>query len=219
MEKDRSSKTLAIIALVVAVAGLSLGFAAFASNLEISPSADVTPDDSTFKVVFTESNPVNVGDDNKITPELTGATAEDAEISGETTLTGINAHFTAPNQTVTYRLYAHNAGELKAYLNAITFSKEKPVCTAKEGAKGATQATVNTACANISIKVSVGDTTNIQGTTDLRNTHELAVDGYEEVVVEIHYGGTKEQQADGDFTVDFGNITLEYNATGTATQS
>ena len=35
MEKDRGTKVIAIVALIVAVVGLSLGFAAFSSTLTI----------------------------------------------------------------------------------------------------------------------------------------------------------------------------------------
>ena len=51
MEKNRQIKILSIVALVLAIAGMSLGFAAFSSTLTISSSATVTPNSNDFKVV------------------------------------------------------------------------------------------------------------------------------------------------------------------------
>lgn len=51
MEKDRRIKILSIVALVLAITGMSLGFAAFTSTLTISSSATVTPNSDDFKIV------------------------------------------------------------------------------------------------------------------------------------------------------------------------
>ena len=51
MEKTRQIKILSIVALVVAIAGMTLGFAAFSTTLSISSSATVTPNSDDFKVV------------------------------------------------------------------------------------------------------------------------------------------------------------------------
>ena len=56
MERDRSAKIIAIVALCIAIVGLSIGFAAFSSNLTISSSANVKPDPSSFDVNFSTSN-------------------------------------------------------------------------------------------------------------------------------------------------------------------
>ena len=50
MEKERQVKLLSIIALVVAITGMTLGFAAFSTTLNISSSATVTPNSSDFKI-------------------------------------------------------------------------------------------------------------------------------------------------------------------------
>ena len=50
MEKSRTSKIIAVVALVVAVLGLSLGFAAFSNTLTISSSATVSPDSGDFDI-------------------------------------------------------------------------------------------------------------------------------------------------------------------------
>ena len=62
MEKERHIKILSIIALVLAIAGMSLGFAAFSTTLNISSSASVTPNSDNFNIIF--CNSINIGDCN-----------------------------------------------------------------------------------------------------------------------------------------------------------
>lgn len=50
MEKGRQVKILSILALIIAVLGMTLGFAAFSTTLSIASSADVTPSSEDFKL-------------------------------------------------------------------------------------------------------------------------------------------------------------------------
>ena len=50
MEKVRQVKVLSIFALVLAILGMSLGFATFSSTLNISSSATVSPNSEDFKM-------------------------------------------------------------------------------------------------------------------------------------------------------------------------
>ena len=50
MEKDRSVKVISIFALVIAITGMSLGFAAFSASLDLASNAFVSPDSATFNV-------------------------------------------------------------------------------------------------------------------------------------------------------------------------
>ena len=52
MEKNNGVRMLAAFALVVAVAGLSLGFAAFSTSLKIDPAANVTTGTNNWNVGF-----------------------------------------------------------------------------------------------------------------------------------------------------------------------
>ena len=113
---------------------------------------------------------------------------------------------------MTYSFYAHNAGKYDAFLNAVTYANvdgdtATKVCTAGVG----TDATmVEAACNGISVTVKVGSDT-YTGSNDSIADHLLAIDGYEEVVVTIKYASDA-TRADGDFTVDFGDITLTYGS-------
>ena len=213
MERERSTKIIAIIALCVAVVGLSIGFAALSNNLTINSKAKVSPNASDFDVNFSSSN----------TSELDGvvsgvgtnsATAEDATIdnSDSPTITGLKANFTEPGQKVTYSFYAHNAGKYAAYLNNVTYANVSgktatKVCSAGDG----TDATmVEAACNGISVSVKVGNDT-YTGSMDSITNHSLDLDDYEEVVVTIEYASNA-SRTDGDFEVAFGDITLTYDS-------
>ncbi len=213
MERDRSAKVIAIVALCVAIVGLSIGFAAFSSNLTISSSANVTPDPSSFDVNFSTSNTSEL--DGTVTGVGTNsATAEDATIdnSASPTITGLKANFTEPGQKVTYSFYAHNAGKYAAYLNSVAYSNvsgetSTKVCTA---GKDTDESMVALACNGISVSVKVGNETYTGSKSDVEN-HLLAINAYEEVVVTIEYASDA-KRADGDFEVSFGDITLTYNS-------
>ena len=213
MERDRSAKIIAIVALCVAVAGLSIGFAAFSNDLKIESNATVTPNPNDFDVNF------STVDTSEIAGTVTGvgtnsATAEDATIdnSGSPKITGLRANFTEPGQKVTYSFYAHNAGKYAAYLNSVTYANVSgktatKVCTAGEG----TDATkVEAACNGISVSVEVG-TEKYTGSMDTISNHLLNIDAYKPVVVTIEYNSGA-SRADGDFEVAFGDITLTYDS-------
>ena len=50
MEKSQRTKILTIIVLAIGVIAMSLGFAAFSVNLNVSSSATVTPNEEDFKI-------------------------------------------------------------------------------------------------------------------------------------------------------------------------
>ena len=213
MERDRSAKIIAIVALCVAIVGLSIGFAAFSSNLTISSSANVKPDPSSFDVNFSTSNTSEL--DGTVTGVGTNsATAEDATInnSGSPTINGLKATFTEPGQKVTYSFYTHNAGKYAAYLNSVTYANVSGKTATKECTPGVdTDATmVDAACTGISVSVKVGSDT-YTGSMDSISNHLLAINAYEPVVVTIEYNSGA-SRADGDFEVAFGDITLTYDS-------
>ena len=227
MEKDRKTKMIAIAALIVGVVGLSLGFAAFSNTLTIKSSAEVTPDDSIFNVDFSKQSGSVV--DGTVTPTLspTGGPAEfvgsDATIdnTNDPVIRNLHATFTEPGQSVTYNFYTKNAGALKAYLKNVTFANVSgqsttKVCAPKTGSQNpATASLVNAACSGISLTMTLGSesftASKARAEFTSATAHDLEVDGYEAVTVVISYASGS-AQADGDFDVSFGDITLLYSS-------
>lgn len=245
MEKERGGKTIAIVALLIGVVGLTIGFAAFSNTLTIRSSAEYTPDDSIFNVDFS-STTGSVVDGNlaptTLTPATNGPTGATATIdnSSDPVITGIKATFTEPGQSVVYEFYTRNAGQMKAFLRSVTFGNASPAAgtangleTVGSGFKTCTQlnktntpatdnpATVTTmtaACEDINLTLKVGTNDTMTGSTVRTNfvpaatAHDLEVSGEEKVTLTISYPAGSDR-ADGDFTVNFGDITFVYAST------
>ncbi len=215
MEKNRNAQVIAIVALVVAVLGLSVGFASFSNVLNIQASANVKPDSSTLNVDFSSSiDSVTVAE---ITPTATPnsivTTNATIDNSADPTISNLSATFTEPGQSVVYKFYAYNAGELNAYLKSIVYanaagSNATKVCTAKEGT---TDALVQKACENILVKVKVGNELETATGKASITGHSLAKKTGEMITVTLEYAAGAER-TDGDFSVVFGNITLNYSS-------
>ena len=216
--RNNSSKVIAIAALIIAIVGLSIGFAAFSNTLKISSSAEVKPDESNFDINFssvnTEEKDGTVKATANVTDEKVGGDDATIDNTAAPTITGLHAKFTEPGQEVTYSFYAHNNGKLDGYLKSVTFANaagatnnETKICTAVTGTR---QDLVDEACKGISISVKV-DTTTFTGSQAGIASHLLEVGQYEPVVVTIKYAEGS-GVADGDFDVAFGDITLMYNS-------
>ena len=219
MEKDRSTKIIAIAALLIGIVGLSLGFAAFSNTLTITSSAEVKPDASTFNVDFSATTSGDKSED-PVTPVLTptgvtGFTATNGTIdnSSDPKITGLHATFTEPGQKATYTFSAKNIGEYESFLKSITFSNVTGGSTTKvcTPGTGTTAALVTAACEDITLSIKVGNEAVATGSVASISNHSLAVEANDPIVVTIEYasGG---HRADGDFTVAFGDITLTYSS-------
>ena len=217
MIENKAYKVMIVLALVLGVVGVTLGYAAFSNTLTISSAAEVTPDSSKFNVDFSSTD-LSVAT-NPVTPVLTpnnvtGFTATNGTINNtsDPTVTGIKATFTEPGQQATYTFYAYNAGEYIAYLNSLTFSGSK-TCQAITPQTGtaATDSLVQAACAGITLTATVGTTGPTATTVDNITGHTLGIGDAEQVVVEIEYAANS-AIADGDFEVSFPDIVLNYGS-------
>ena len=206
--KERKYQIISVVALILGIIGVTIGYAAFSSVLTIQSSAEVTPDSSAFNVDFSSSS--SAVQTSPITPTLspaTGFTATNATIDNTTdpVISNLHATFTEPGQSATYSFYAYNAGEYLAYLNSITFDGTK-TCTAKTGT---TQSLVNSACNGISLSVQVGTEAATTASVASITGHTLATSTAEPVVVVISYAAGS-ALADGDFDVAFPDVVLTY---------
>ena len=212
MEKDRSSRIIAIIALVIAVLGVSLGFATYAQNMTITQNATVKGVEGNFVVGFS-TNDSDILPGSVTASGTGGATGENATLIN-TTVSNLNATFTndlAEAQNVSYEFYVYNKGSLDAYLKKVTFSKQKPTCASVPDGNVARDDLVQAACENISIKITIGDHEyNATNTANPITDMELKVKKAVKVKVDLSYTNTT--PVDGDFKVDFRNITLNYSS-------
>lgn len=216
LSRYRTKQRYSLAILAVFVSFLSIGFAAFSDTLTISSNAIVKPDSSSFRVVFSSSSTSLLT--NSITGEgAGGAEGGTASISndGDTpTISDLTAKFTSAGQSVVYTFYVHNAGAYTAYLDSITYNQvdgeaSSKVCTAIDSSN-TTSSLLTAACNDITLTVAVGNT-EASGTMSSISGHTLAKNGFEKVVVTISYADN-DHLADGDFTVEFGDIGLTFSS-------
>lgn len=121
MEKTRKYGLSVLLVLLVAVAGISIAFAAIQSELNITGTGQVTG--SEFNVVFENltTTPTIVGgiDEHEVT--FVSPTLSDYMIEG------FEVEFTEPNQSVEFTFDVRNTGDWDAEIGA--FSKTAPTCT------------------------------------------------------------------------------------------
>ena len=129
MEKDRTYRTISVIALIVAVVALSIGYAAFSTSLSISSSATVDVNNNLFEgqVVYTK-NTYNGNYVDLVTCEdatTSNFNSSDTWLSNitlssdKTTISNINVPFTEPGQRVILKFTVTNLSEdFNAYLES-----------------------------------------------------------------------------------------------------
>lgn len=135
MEKDRRAKLIAVIALVIAVIGLSIGFAAYSTTLTIGGSATVKA--SSWKIMFENlSASVPTG----TATEVTAPTIN----NNDTNIGDYSVSFTTPGDTISYTFDITNDGTFNAEISSLTIPT--PTCT---GTGDNAEVDASNVCSNI----------------------------------------------------------------------
>lgn len=216
----RRNRNLLLIILVIAVSFMTVGFAAFSSELTISSSAIVKPDASAFRVVFSSGGTEYLTND--VSGTATGdATAYKANIANDgdsPTIKNLTATFTGPGESVKYEFYVYNSGAYVAYLTDIKFNNVDgeslpKVCTAIDSSS-VTETLMNNACNDISVTVDIGNNS-VTSSTSMISGNSLDKNAFKKVTVTIKYEDNG-NSSDGDFKVEFGDIKFTYSTVDTA---
>ncbi len=153
MKKQIDRKLLVIIVLLIGVGMLSVGLAAFSSNLNIKSSTTVSPSSENFKLELSCSK--DGADECELAPtsnnsELVEKSSKAIiENNGDSlVIRNLNFYFTEPGQDLAYTFYVRNIGNLDAYVEHfgqrnIEGYNRAIRCTAGEGTS---QALVNQLC-------------------------------------------------------------------------
>lgn len=213
MKKNNSYKLIEVLSLIVAVIGLTLGFAAYSTSVKVE-NLHVKPDKDTFVVKFSSSETSTESNRPIDGVASNGARAEVARIvsDNKTALAHLKARFTAPGQKVVYTLYAHNVGDYDAFLKTITFSNalgSSNFKSCRPYSADTSTSLVMAACEDISLKVEVGDSLVADGSVADISGHSLEVDDNEPIIITIEYDPNG-RRSDGEFEVEFGKVTLTY---------
>ena len=113
MEKQRKIKILSVVALIVAVLGLTVAFAALSQTLTINGTANINT--ASWDIHF-ENLESGVGGDAVVNGE---------PVINRTTITGINVTLTKPNDIVQITADIVNAGTINAKIGSVEVS---PLC-------------------------------------------------------------------------------------------
>ena len=232
MEKSRKVKMLSIVALVLAITGMSLGFAAFSSTLTISSSATVTPNEEDFSISFlgTDENG-EFTSSTLIYPLLEdGATGSVATLTGgkSASISNMNVSFTEPGQSVTYAYMSLNTGKYDAYFKSWQFRLLSGMSDVIECVPATnsevTEELMYNACEDIDIRyqlLSSNENTLMDGyarenfavagtsVVNLGRDFVVTPGDYGIMVITIEYAGNGDR-ADGDFEVKIADIIGEY---------
>ena len=220
MEHNRKNKMVVVFALVLAIASLTIGFAAFSTTLSISSGATVTPNSSNFNVVFSSSP--YVVNTNDSTGTLVSGIGTNGAQGGIADLylhyaSGLTAQFTKPGQSLSTTIYAHNIGQYDAYLTGVSIGSVDSGSYKKcIGKTGTSPSLVQAACNGISIMVGVSGSYYNLG--EPISGHALGKGDLETVEIIIFYD-VYAQVADGEFDIEFGDIILEYSTVDNADTS
>ena len=115
--RNGNSKMMAVIALVIAVVGLSIGFAALQTQLTVNGTAEVTGGTKwDVKFVTSSLNKVETGSATGTNPTIAA-----------TSVNGFKATLLKPGDKVTYYFQVTNAGSFDAKLDSITIGT--PTCS------------------------------------------------------------------------------------------
>lgn len=239
MEKDRKGRIIAIVALVIAVAGLSIGFAAFSTSLQIGTSANVKAS-SNWNVGFSTdgTNIEDVSTAGTVSANETGNPGE-LDVTKYTIGQKTNATLsTTEGSSVSYNLSILNKGSLTAYLDSVNFDNVSISCTNApagtneviEGtaAAGTTEGANSSTISNEDCAKMFGVTLSINGTnytsTASNPTGSIAAlsngtPGSVPVVLTVAYKGTSDANEvaatlDGNIVVTIGTISVVYTSNG-----
>ena len=234
MEKDRSGKIIAIVALFVAVAGLSLGFAAFSSTLKIDTAANVSTGTGNWNVGFSTDGVdlESVSTARTVNANETGNPGV-IDVTKYTIAQNTNATLsTTAGSSVSYNLSILNKGTLTAYLDSVNFDNVTLTCTnvangtatqiegtADAGSQttGGNSTTISNAdCAKMfQVALSIDGTS--YTSTPASPTGSIAAGGNAPVVLTVSYKNDTDAQTvasglDGDIIVSIGSISVVYTS-------
>lgn len=217
MEKNNNGKMVAIVALVVAVVALSVGFAAFADDLYINGTATVEANGNAFDATSgtdlryqANSNKCYLTDDTSKTA-IAGA---NVGTLSEDVWNGIQLPLGAEATSVTCEAIVENNSAYIAYLKSLAASSGLSCSSTGANATanetnvcGATTLTVSIGSDNISVTNAAVTNSSTSGSIAAKSG---STPGTATVIVTVAYAGAI---TDEDVTITLPTITHHYSST------
>lgn len=198
MERERGFKIIAIIALVVAIAGLTIGYAAYTETLKIDGAANVDP--SSWSIYFKTDN------------EFKGVTTGNAVVNKEptlesTTISGFDVTLTSPGDSVTYLFDVKNAGNLSAKLK--TFVQGTLSCTPADGSTTSSDE-ANKLCDELKYTLTYSDGRVLSPNVDVLPVAKNGESGVQSFKLKLEWPSASTVKVNGEVKITIGTTTLIY---------
>ena len=215
MEKQRSIKVLSVVALIVAVLGLTVAFAALSETLNITGAGSVkgrTPvgDDelSTWSVYFDN---LDVSYSSKDTSNIKATSNGYSLSENKLSLNVGTVSLSLPGDTVTYTFDIVNASSSNAILTA--YDVAKPVCKDSKGSSESEDAT--NVCSNLVYSLTYDDGSEINVNDELARSTSTSEFNSKGLKLVIGYDNDATFIPNDDVTITF-DIDGEQSAENSA---
>ncbi len=156
MKSEKQVKVLAIVAILIAVVGLSLGFAAFSETLQINGTGEVSA--ANWDIHF-----------ENLAAGVTSGTAVEVTapaIDGTTTvIEDYSVRFQTPGDSISYSFDVVNGGSFDAEITSLSELATIPVCTGVNATTGLVDGT--NVCDNLVYTLTYADLTPVAVTDTL----------------------------------------------------
>ena len=196
MEKQRNTKILSIVALLVAVVGLTVAFAAMSRTLTINGTA--TMQTATWDIHFENLTEAKTG------KAVINTSAQIVENNGVamSKIGDYQVTLTRPGDSVTYTFDVVNAGDINATLGSLT--KTAPICTSAAAAPVEADATL--VCGNLTYTL-----TYTNGGAEVKATDTLNGGETKNLTLKLEYNSTAETLPTNDVNITGLGIEMLYN--------
>jgi len=190
--ENRNNKglILGIVAMIVAIIGTGVAFAALGTTLNVTGTAKVTP--ASWNIHFRTLS----------SPTITGAaTVPTPPVLSDTTINNFNIVLTKPGDSVTYTFYVENSGSLAARIGTFT-APTGPTCTGT-GTNATNDA--STVCTNLTYtykNVTTGNT--------IAAGEVLAAGASTQIELKIMYNSTATALPDAEVTISGLGFSMNY---------